>query len=703
MKNYARWTTFACFAAGLFVALVAWSAAPTACERGESPAAAPAPQDNAPGRQEQPSQTPLSGFTGDDLPRLKSVGGVRISPDGRHVAYSAGSSFWIYNLAADKHIAADKEVGSVSSPQWSPDSKRLAFLGRAGNHRGILCAQVDESGRMSAPEFIAPVAGTNHPLPEKGVPFAWSPGSSRLVYVSAVPGPDGEAANGDPRVITRYLYKSTSGRVYNDNRHLQLFVVDLATKHSRQLTHAPYHHHSVNWSKADQILFVSNQGKDTDRVFNDDVFALDVDKGTARRLSDTPSLEHAPAWSPDGSAIAMLATTRPRSSSETRMEDDHVWVMKPDGTDRRDVGKAIDNRQVAFQWSGDGEWLYFSVMERGDVRLYRVPIRRPGAPEAVEPVLPLRGRITAWSVSRNGALAYAMTTPGDLAQLYLRTPGAAQSRRLTALNDQLLRTRCRAETDRFTFKAEGGFEVEAFLTKPLAIDAGKKHPMIVFCHGGPHSRMGPHFFLTAQVYAARGWATLMVNYRGSTDYGQKFADAIFGDQNGAEARDVLAGVDATLARYPWIDASRLGIEGGSYGGQLVNWIVTQTDRFKAAISVAGISNLVSFNYTAYYHDYLAVEFGAYPHEGDLMDRLWQRSPIRHVARVKTPVMLVHGEQDNDVPVAESQQFFIALKDIGVDTVMVLYPRESHGIQEAGHQVDLINRSAAWYEKFFNKR
>ena len=226
--------------------------------------------------------------------------------------------------------------------------------------------------------------------------------------------------------------------------------------------------------------------------------------------------------------------------------------------------------------------------------------------------------------------------------------------------------------------------------------------MIVMIHGGPHSRMGPHFALQFQAYATKGWATLMVNFRGSTDYGQKFADAILGDQNGAEARDVLAGVDAALARYPWIDAARLGVEGGSYGGQLTNWLVTQTDRFKAAVSVAGIANLVSFNYLAYYHDYLAVEFGAYPHEGDLMDLLFQRSPIRHVARVKTPVMFMHGEADNDVPIAEDEQFFIALMDVGVDTVMVRYPREGHGITETKHCVDVIDRSMAWYEKYFNR-
>jgi dipeptidyl aminopeptidase/acylaminoacyl peptidase len=264
-------------------------------------------------------------------------------------------------------------------------------------------------------------------------------------------------------------------------------------------------------------------------------------------------------------------------------------------------------------------------------------------------------------------------------------------------------TRRVAPVERFSFKGDGGLDVEAFLTKPLSLDPAGKHPLIVAIHGGPHGQQGPQFSMKAQVYAARGWATLMVNYRGSTGYGQTFADAIFGDQNGAEARDVLAGVDAALARFPWLDAARMGIEGGSYGGQLTNWIVTQTDRFKAAVSTAGISNLVSFNYTAYYHDYLAVEFGAYPHEGDLMDRLFQRSPLRHVARVKTPVLLIHGDNDNDVPAGEAEQFFIALKDVGVETLFVRYPREGHGLREARHQVDALERTLAWYEKGFSPK
>lgn len=192
----------------------------------------------------------------------------------------------------------------------------------------------------------------------------------------------------------------------------------------------------------------------------------------------------------------------------------------------------------------------------------------------------------------------------------------------------------------------------------------------------------------------------MVNYRGSTGYGQKFADAVFGDQNGNEGQDVLYGVNAAIRRNPWIDRGRMGIEGGSYGGQLSAWLVTQTHIFKAAIPLAPIINLVSYNYMTYYNMYEQMEFGIFPHQGDLMDEMWRRSSLRKVAQVKTPVMLLHGENDNDVPIAESEQFYIALKDAGVEAVMVRYPREGHGLRETKHVVDSIDRSIAWYRKHF---
>jgi len=194
----------------------------------------------------------------------------------------------------------------------------------------------------------------------------------------------------------------------------------------------------------------------------------------------------------------------------------------------------------------------------------------------------------------------------------------------------------------------------------------------------------------------------MVNYRGSTGYGQDFGDAILGvlGNNCGEPKDILFGVGAALRRNLYLDPDRLGVEGVSCGGQLSGWLITQTPQFKAAIPTAGIYNLLSFNYMSYYHDYMAVEHGAFPHQDNMMDLMWEWSALKHVAKVKTPTMLVHGENDNDVPIAEAEMYYTALKDVGVETIMARYPREGHGIHEPRHEVDWIDRSIAWYEKHF---
>jgi dipeptidyl aminopeptidase/acylaminoacyl peptidase len=191
-----------------------------------------------------------------------------------------------------------------------------------------------------------------------------------------------------------------------------------------------------------------------------------------------------------------------------------------------------------------------------------------------------------------------------------------------------------------------------------------------------------------------------VNYRGSTGYGQAFANLIARDQNGGEGKDLLAAVDAVLAKNPWIDPERLGVEGGSYGGQLTNWVVTQTPRFKAGVPWASLSNLVSHNYMSVYHDYLEQEYGGRPHTGGIMDMLWQRSAMRFVQNVKTPMMLSHGDNDLLVNPEQIEQFYIALKDVGVETIMLRYPREGHGMHENAHVADFLQRSIDWYEKHF---
>lgn len=645
-----------------------------------------------------------AGLASTDISALRGLGDVQVSPDGRHVAYAVTrrdtpgrprSETWIRDLATHAESRLGTDATGASSPRWSPDGRAIAFVGRVGDSSGVAIANADGSDIR----FIASVKGTNHVLPSVGERLSWSPDGYRLAFISSTPGPESDA-NGDPMVITRYSYKPTASEGltrFNDNRRLHIFVADLATKHVTQLTTGNYYEHSIEWSPSGaEIMFVSNHGVDPDRVFNYDVFAVNVASGAQRQITKTASPEYQPVWSPDGRRIAYLGTKRSLTSSETTMEDTHVWVMNADGSNRREVGISVDNRQRAPRWSRDGTSLYTVVQVRGDSKLYRIPVDG-GSPHVV---VGDEGQIGSWSLMSDGGLVYAFASPAEPAMLReMNASGVAHD--IVRLNTALLAKRRVAPVERFTFRSRDGLQVEAYFTAPLDRTANSKYPLIVQIHGGPHGAQGSAFNDKAQVYAAHGMASLMVNYRGSTGYGQKFADAIFKDQDGREAEDVMAGVDAALARHPWLDSTRMGVEGTSYGGQLADWLVTRTNRFAAAIPTAGIANLISFNYMSYYHDYLAVEFGAYPHVGALMDTLWKRSALRYVSRVKTPVMLVHGENDNDVPIAEAEQFYIALKDVGVPVVMIRYPREGHGVRETKHVIDFIDRSIAWYNRWFS--
>ena len=591
------------------------------------------------------------GLQSSDLSRLRSVGAVELSPDGRRIAYSVTmfdqpgrpySQIWIMDLATQKSARLGSEKERTGGPKWSSDGKWLAYFGGEGEKAGLTLAQADGSGAT----FLTQVSGSNSPLPGQGSSVAWSPDSKQIAFISSTPGPETAEAGGDPMVITRYLYKPTAGEGMTR--------------------------------------------------FNYDVFALRVADGSIRRLTATESNEYAPRWSPDGKTIAYAATKRGLTDRETTMEDEHVWLMDADGSHRREIGAVIDNRQSHPQWSPEGNAVYFTVQERGSTHLVRLPVSG-GQPEIVVKDL---GFVGGWSVGKGGTVAYGFATPRDLPELYVKT-GATAPRKLTDLNAEVLAGKQIAEVEPFTFISnDNKFEVEAFLTKPLGMTANSKHPLIVNIHGGPHGQNGPAFSFRDQVFAARGWAVLHVNFRGSTGYGQKFADAVFGDQNGNEGQDVLYGVSAALRRYLWIDRERLGIEGVSYGGQLTDWLITQTNEFKAAVPIAGIANLVSYNYMTYYNQYEEMEFGQFLHQGNLMDVAWERSALKHVAAVHTPTMLMHGENDNDVPIAEAEQFYIALKDVGVDTIFVRYPREGHGLAEVKHGIDSIDRSIAWYEKHF---
>jgi dipeptidyl aminopeptidase/acylaminoacyl peptidase len=479
-----------------------------------------------------------TGLTSPDLYKVRSVGEVQLSPDGSRVAYSVTnndqpgrpySQTFVMKLDSLQSIKLGGDRGRASSPRWSPDGQWIAYVGADG----LTICKPDGSSVI----VVAPISGTNHPLPSSGDRIAWSPNSRQLAFISTSPGPEADA-NGDPMMITRYLYKPTASEGltrFNDNRRLHIFVVDVATRAVRPLTTGDYYEHSIDWSPdGREILFVSNHEPDPDRFFNYDIFTANVSDGGIRRLTETKSAEYRPTWSPDGKTIAYQGTKRTLTSSETTMEDTHLWVMNADGSHRRELDTGIDNRQGAPRWSPDGMALYFTVQERGSAHLYAASVAG-GQPKRV--IGEAEGNVGSWSIAKDNVLAYAFTTSASPGDLYLAR-GTSAPIALTSLNHDLLATKKIASIESFMFKSIDGLEIEAFLTKPL--DISGKHPLIVMMHGGPHGEQGPQFNSKAQVYANHGYACLMVNYRGSTGYGQKVADAIFADQNGKEAEDVVA-------------------------------------------------------------------------------------------------------------------------------------------------------------------
>jgi Tol biopolymer transport system component len=419
-----------------------------------------------------------------DYLKLRSVTAVDLSPDGTRVAYVVErydrpgrplEQLWIMAVADGKAVRILGEADAAARPRWSPDGRWLAFEGANAGRAGLWVARGDGTDAR----FLAAMVGTNSPLTYEGDRIAWAPDSTRVAFVSATPGPETELANGDPVVITRYLYKpdySEGSTRFNDNRRRHIFIVSREGGAAAQVTSGTFEEHSIDWSPdGREIAFISNREPDWDFVYNPDIFTLRIDTGSIRRLTATESAEYMPRWSPDGKSIAFMGTKRGLTDLETDMEDTHLWMMNADGSGRHEIGAAIDNRQYVPRWASDGRAVCCLVPEQGSVTLYRVPV---GA-AAPEPVVRERGSVEAYAPGRDGRLVYSHTGPRDLAQLYVRDTSTT-ARRLTDLNAAVLGGVELAEVEPFTFVSnEFRFEIEAFLTRPIGITASSRHPLIV--------------------------------------------------------------------------------------------------------------------------------------------------------------------------------------------------------------------------------
>lgn len=642
---------------------------------------------------------------------------------------------------------------NVSRPRWSPDGRRLAFLASRGEQSGIWVISPRE--RQQSPRFVVAVRSTNYHLPYAGESFAWSPDSRRLAFINATeetqdnppatPGAAGgtrDAERNDPRLVDRIQYKSRTS--FSDTLRTHVWLTEVDDPAPRQLTFGPHYDHALSWNpRGEEIAFLSNHEPDPEAVNNSDIFAVALD-GRTRQLTNTRGCEYEPAWSPDGKWLAYTATTRDITTIDSVAEDTHVWLLDAAaGGKARELSAALDRRARSPRWMPDSRAVLFLATDRGQTLIFRInlagdalqgfnfcdlenkvqggqgqiagftnyPSRssdycKPGAPRPVQisnySVSTATVQATAFAhpvlkPKASPVLAYTLSDALNPAEVWATPAEGFLTRRLSAHNQELVRSFNLNAPEEINFRSSEGVRVQGWLMKPLGWRAGERYPLILSIHGGPHGMFGYGFNAAFQTYAARGYAVLFINPRGSTGYGQKFSDGTLREWGGGDYRDLMAGVDEALRRFPWIDRGRMGVTGGSYGGFMTNWIITQTPRFRAAVASASVSNLISFYSTSLYQDLIHAEFGGFP--WDDYDLLWRWSPLRYARAVETPTLFIHGELDNDVHITQAEEMYMALRRRGVETVLARYPREGHGFREPRHREDALERTLAWFDKY----
>lgn len=615
-----------------------------------------------------------------DTIRIREIDEIRISPDGGTVVFTLGVKDLQKNrtdgrlmrvpAAGGAMTAFDKAPEGASAVRWSPDGKRLAFI--AQKAVWVLDAASGPATRVCAYDK------GNAFLSKAGSPLAWSPDGKRLAFAGTLePAPPPQ----DPLIISRLQFKGRTAM--SDNRRSHIYVVDAAGGAvPAAITEGRYDEHSIDWGSAG-IAFLSNREPDPDANLNYDIFLADPQTRAVRRLTRTPGVEMEPRISPDGKLIACTATKRPVTTIDSVAEDAHVWIVPVSGGPGREVNAALDRRSGAPEWMPDSKTLVYTASDRGKTILVR-----QGA--AAVRLVDRDAQVAGISVAANtGTIVYGLSDPGRPKEIYRHGAGA-----ITSVNGGFRWPLVKPETLRF--RSFDGLEVEGWLYPALAPSG--KTPMLLSIHGGPHGMYGYAFSPAFQAYAARGYATLAINPRGSSGYGQKFSDGCVGNWGGGDYRDLMAGLDYVLKTHPEIDGARLGVIGSSYGGFMTNWVVTQTQRFKAAVAGASLSNLVSFYATSLYQDLVHAEFGGFPWDGNNFAELWKWSPLAHVRNVTTPVMFVHGEADNDVHITQAEEMYVALRRRGIEAAMARYPREGHGFREPKHLVDALTRELEWMDR-----
>jgi len=654
-----------------------------------------------------PADAPNPIFTGRDLFDLTAASDPQISPDGRQIAYvrrandimtdRAVSSIWLIDVATGAQRPLVTE-GSASSPRWSPDGRRLAYVKADGGAPQLYVRWMDSGAS-------AKVTG----LPDSPSAISWSPTGRQIAYLMTVPDdgahlgkapdkPEG-AKWADPlQVIDKVTYRA-DGAGYLKPGFDHIFVVDALGGAPRQLTYGAYNDGDPEWSRDGRSIYFGGLRKPNWELIAQDgeVYRLDLDNGAITALTSRNGPDHTPKVSPDGRWIAFLG----HDDHKKGFEQDSIYIMPASGGSPRQVAPGLDRGIQDLEWGGDSGSLYAAYEQDGSVTVSRIGLNGS--------VTPLTHNVGGggldrpyaggeFTVARNGAIAFTTDSPGRPSDIAVAS-NPNNLRRLTDLNTTSLSAKSLAGITTLNVRAPDGGTVPTWVMLPPGYTQGKRVPAILEIHGGPYASYGPHFSTDYQLYTAAGYAVIFTNPRGSTGYGQAFADGIEKTYPASDFDDLMAAVDGAVSAGI-ADPNNLFVTGGSGGGILTAWIVGKTNRFKAAVAQKPVINWTSMALTSDGPTFFGPYWLGYmPWEN--ADKSWARSPLSLIGNVTTPTLVVVGAEDYRTPVSEAEQFYTALKLKGVPTMFVKVPGASHGGIAARPSQAAAKASAiiAWFDRY----
>jgi dipeptidyl aminopeptidase/acylaminoacyl peptidase len=645
----------------------------------------------------------------DDIYNLREVRDPQRSPDGKWVAYVVAraikdadkndSDIWMASWDGKEELQITSSPDGESQPRWSPDNKYLSFV---SSRQGAKDAQLWLMNRAGGEAIkVSDVKG--------GVgEYAWSPDGRRIVFVVSEPDPrdpkDDDKAAGDkkktppPIVIDRYQFKQDiEGYLRQQRSHL--YVFDVATKKAEALTTGTlYEEASPAWSPdSTKIAFVSKRGDgDIDRHDNTDVWVIDARAGAQpRQITTSKNADEGPlSWSPDGTQIAYVAGDELKYSAYNQNK---IAIIPVSGGQPRMLADSLDRPVRQPQFTKDGSALTFIVVD--DRSQYPARIALNGAAR-VERLLTAKSVVTNPSSGNNADGGLAVLSATDTEPAEVAALENNRLRRLSHQNDEWLSKVLLGTTEEFTSISKDGTEVHGLIVKPGTFQAGRKYPALLRIHGGPNGQDEHAFSFEREFFAASGYVVVAVNYRGSNGRGAAFQKAIFADWGGKEVVDLLGAMDY-VQKQPYVDADRLGIGGWSYGGILTDYTIATDGRFKAATSGAGSALQLSMYGVDQYITQYEQEIGPPWKAQDLWIKI--SYPFFHADRIKTPTLFLVGEKDFNVPSVGSEQMYQALKSLGVDTQLVIYPAQFHGITIPTYKIDRLQRYLDWYDKYLKPR